>query len=166
MVPEGVCLFKFCTLRDHLFHPSPALPLTPAWPAHAPPDPHHGQLRHQDKVLRRRQLHPVGEPQVVQQNLHLLGLGVLLQQAAGANAEGHMGHLGALLGWSPWPGPVQGHLASIGMAGPPSSTQTSSRLALQGYPGTPLQTRLQSVLSLTWALLTPGWVTMAQPHRS
>ena len=137
--------------------PGPAPPLSPVrrpsrQPAHAPPDPHHGQLHHQDKVLRRRQLHPVGEPQMVQQNLHLLGLSVVLQQAAGANAEGHRGHLGALLGWNPGPGPVQAHLASTGVAGPPSSSQTSSRLALEGHPGTPLQTSLRSVLSLTWAL--------------
>lgn len=76
--------------------PAGSQTLQPVSPAHGsrdtsaqvPPDPRHGRLCHQDKVLRRRELHPVGELQVVQQNLHLLGFGVILQQAVGTKGTG------------------------------------------------------------------------------
>lgn len=87
----------------------------------------------------------------------------VLQQAAGASAEGHMGHLGALRGWS---GALVARACAGGtglhwVAGPPSSTPDQFQAGPGGPPGHPLQTSPQSVLSLTWALAHTRWVTMS-----
>lgn len=79
--------------------------------------------------------------------------GCRTQQAAGANAEGHMGHLGGPAGLEgalgqglcrgTWPAPE-------GRA--PILHSDQFQAGPGGPPGTPLQTSPQSVLSLTWAL--------------